>query len=77
MQRATGDPDAVTVGDLHLPNIVGYALTGAHRSTDAEMLDLLTPYAGQRHRAARLILLGGRMPPRRAPRMAPGNIAAL
>ncbi|WP_405729352.1 DNA-3-methyladenine glycosylase 2 family protein [Streptomyces sp. NBC_01537] len=77
LQRATGDPDAVTVGDLHLPNIVGYALTGAHRSTDAEMLDLLTPYAGQRHRAARLILLGGRMPPRRAPRMAPGNIAAL
>lgn len=77
LQRATGDPDAVTVGDLHLPNIVGYALTGAHRSTDAEMLDLLTPYAGQRHRAARLILLAGCRPPRRAPRMTPGNIAAL
>jgi 3-methyladenine DNA glycosylase/8-oxoguanine DNA glycosylase len=77
LQRANGDPDAVTVGDLHLPNIVGYALTGAHRSTDADMLDLLIPYAGQRHRAARLILLSGRVPPRRGPRMTPGNIAAL
>jgi len=77
LQRATGDPDALTLGDLHLPNIVGYALTGEHRSDDATMLTLLAPYAGQRHRAARYILLGGRIPPRRAPRFAPRNIAAL
>ncbi len=28
LQRSNGDPDALTVGDLHLPGIVGYALTG-------------------------------------------------
>jgi 3-methyladenine DNA glycosylase/8-oxoguanine DNA glycosylase len=77
LQRANGDPDAVTVGDFHLPNIVGYALTGERRSDDAAMLALLAPYAGQRHRAARYILLGGRIPPRRGPRFTPGNIAAL
>jgi 3-methyladenine DNA glycosylase/8-oxoguanine DNA glycosylase len=77
LQRSNGDPDAVTVGDYHLPHTVGYALTGAHRSDDATMLGLLEPYAGQRHRAVRLILLSGRVPPRRAPHMTPGNIAAL
>lgn len=77
LQRSNGDPDAVTVGDLHLPHTVGYALTGAHRTDDATMLELLEPYAGQRHRAARLILLTGRRPPRRAPRLAPGNIVPL
>lgn len=33
------------------------------------MLELLAPYAGQRHRAARLVLLAYHAPPRRAPRM--------
>lgn len=77
LQRSNGDPDALTLGDLHLPNTVGYALTGAHRTTDATMVGLLEPYAGQRHRAARLILLTGRHAPRRGPRLTPGNIAAL
>ncbi|MET9294953.1 DNA-3-methyladenine glycosylase 2 family protein [Streptomyces sp. NPDC003077] len=77
LQRSNGAPDAVTVGDLHLPGIVGYALTGRRGATDAEMLELLTPYAGQRYRATRLILLSGRVPPRRAPRFPIGNIAAL
>lgn len=77
LQRSNGDPDAITVGDLHLPNTVGYALTGEHRTDDATMLELLTPYAGQRHRAARLILLGGRFPPRRAPRFAPKDISVI
>ncbi|AEW94398.1 DNA-3-methyladenine glycosylase family protein [Streptantibioticus cattleyicolor] len=70
VQRTHGDPDAVTVGDLHLPGVVGHALTGA-RTDDAGMLELLAPYAGQRHRAVRLILLTGVRPPRRAPRFAP------
>jgi 3-methyladenine DNA glycosylase/8-oxoguanine DNA glycosylase len=74
LQRSNGDADAVTVGDLHLPHIVGYALTGRRRSDDAEMLELLAPYAGQRHRAARLILLSGRAPARRAPRFPVGDI---
>jgi 3-methyladenine DNA glycosylase/8-oxoguanine DNA glycosylase len=67
LQRSNGDPDAVTVGDLHLPGIVGYTLTG-RRTDDEGMLELLEPYRGQRHRACRLILLGGSSPPRRAPR---------
>ncbi|MFE7318934.1 DNA-3-methyladenine glycosylase family protein [Streptomyces sp. NPDC057555] len=77
LQRAQGAPDAITVGDLHLPNIIGYALTGRRGSTDEQMLELLAPYEGQRHRAARLILLSGLVPPRRAPRFPVGDIARL
>ncbi|AQT72773.1 DNA-3-methyladenine glycosylase family protein [Streptomyces sp. fd1-xmd] len=69
LQRSNGHPDAVTTGDLHLPGIIGYALAGDRDADDAAMLELLAPYAGQRHRAARLVLLAGRTPPRRAPRM--------
>jgi 3-methyladenine DNA glycosylase/8-oxoguanine DNA glycosylase len=54
-QRAAGDPDAVSVGDYHLKNVVGWALAGRDRSTDAEMLALLEPFKGHRHRATRLI----------------------
>jgi 3-methyladenine DNA glycosylase/8-oxoguanine DNA glycosylase len=74
VQRSHGAPDAVTVGDLHLPGIVGWALAGDRDADDSVMLRLLEPYAGQRHRAARLILLSGRVPPRRAPRRARGDI---
>ncbi|MFI6107422.1 DNA-3-methyladenine glycosylase family protein [Streptomyces sp. NPDC051310] len=77
VQRTHGAPDAVTVGDYHLPGIVGHALAGRRDADDAEMLELLAPYAGQRHRAARLILLSGRTPPRRAPRMTPRDITSL
>jgi DhnA family fructose-bisphosphate aldolase class Ia len=38
---------------------------------------LLAPYAGQRHRATRLIMLTGLGPPRRAPRPEAGDIARL
>ena len=67
-QRAAGDPDAVCVGDYHLPKAVGWTLAG-RITDDAGMLELLAPYAGHRHRVARLIELGGRLPPRRGPRM--------
>ncbi|MFE8016432.1 DNA-3-methyladenine glycosylase family protein [Streptomyces antibioticus] len=77
VQRSHGAADAVTVGDLHLPGIVGWALAGNRSADDAEMLELLEPYAGQRHRAARLILLSGRVPERRAPRMTRGDIGKL
>ena len=66
-QRACGDPDAVSVGDYHLPSMVGWALAG-EPADDAAMLALLAPYAGQRHRAARLIEVSGSGPPRRGPR---------
>jgi hypothetical protein len=36
---------------------------------DAGMLELLAPYQGHRHRAARLVELSGIRPPRRGPRM--------
>ncbi|WP_406394711.1 DNA-3-methyladenine glycosylase family protein [Streptomyces sp. NBC_00887] len=77
LQRSNGAADAVTVGDLHLPGIVGHALAGNRNADDEEMLALLAPYAGQRHRATRLIMLSGRTPARRAPRMTPGDIARL
>ncbi|MFB8083736.1 DNA-3-methyladenine glycosylase family protein [Streptomyces sp. NPDC056013] len=77
IQRSNGAPDEVTTGDLHLPGIVGWALAGDRAADDEAMLDLLAPYAGQRHRAVRLILLSGRVPPRRAPRMAPGDITRI
>lgn len=69
-QRAAGDPDAVSVGDAHLADIVGWTLAGRAATTDEEMLELLAPYAGHRHRATRLVLLSGRGgPPRRTPRL--------
>nr|WSX54669.1 DNA-3-methyladenine glycosylase 2 family protein [Streptomyces sp. NBC_00974] len=79
LQRSNGDADALTTGDLHLPGIVGYALAGDRDADDAAMLELLAPYAGQRHRAARLILLAGTaaIPPRRAPRMPRNDIGRL
>jgi 3-methyladenine DNA glycosylase/8-oxoguanine DNA glycosylase len=67
-QRACGDADAVSVGDYHLPSRVGWALCG-RRVDDAGMLELLAPYAGHRHRAARLVELAGIAPPRHGPRM--------
>ncbi|MGW0885045.1 DNA-3-methyladenine glycosylase family protein [Streptomyces sp. NPDC002671] len=77
VQRSLGAADAVTVGDLHLPGIVGWALAGDRDADDTEMLRLLEPYAGQRHRAARLILLSGRVPARRAPKMPKVDIGLL
>jgi hypothetical protein len=67
-QRACGDPDAVSVGDYHLPRAVGWTLAG-RITDDAGMLELLAPYAGHRYRVTRLIELGGGLPPRRGPRM--------
>ncbi|NEB93524.1 DNA-3-methyladenine glycosylase family protein [Streptomyces bauhiniae] len=79
LQRTNGAADALTLGDLHLPAQIGYALTGRRDTTDDDMLDLLAPYADaeQRHRAARLILLGGRMPNRRTHRAPHSRIAHL
>lgn len=77
LQRTLGAADALTLADLHLPVQIGYALTGDRGGTDEQMLQLLEPYAGQRHRAARLILLGGRLPNRRAHRAPHSRIAHL
>ena len=74
LQRSNGDPDAVTVGDLHLPNTVGWALAGRHRTDDAGMLELLEPYRGHRYRACLLICMTGLHAPRRAPRLTPPRL---
>lgn len=68
--RALGDPDAVAVGDYHLPHEVGYALTGT-RTDDEGMLELLAPFAGHRQRVIRLIFAAGIREPRRGARLAP------
>lgn len=65
---AYGDPDAVSVGDYHVPHQVTYALAGEPRGTDARMLELLAPFRGHRARVVRLITHGAIREPRRAPR---------
>ena len=64
---AAGDPDAVPVGDLHVPVLVTYALSGATDGDDDSMLELLEPYAGHRGRVVRLIKAAGIGPPRHHP----------
>ncbi|HKZ91986.1 MAG TPA: hypothetical protein VJZ50_07590 [Candidatus Limnocylindrales bacterium] len=67
-RSALGDPDAVSIGDFHTPNLVCWALAGEPRGDDAHMLDLLEPYRGQRARVVRLLELSGIVPPRFGPR---------
>jgi 3-methyladenine DNA glycosylase/8-oxoguanine DNA glycosylase len=67
-QRALGDADAVSVGDYHIPGIVGRALAG-EPVDDEGMLELLRPYAGHRYRVTRMLELTGTKAPRRGPRM--------
>jgi len=74
---ALGDPDAVSVGDYHLPNLVSWALAGEARGTDGRMLELLEPYRGHRARAVQLLELAGIAAPRRGPRLPLSRIADL
>ena len=74
---AFGDPDALSVGDFHLPNLVAWALAREPRADDARMLELLEPYRGQRGRVQRLLEVSGISPPRYGPRMAPQRIAGI
>ena len=64
-----GDPDAVSVGDYHMKNIVSWALAGEPRGTDERMLELLEPFAGHRGRVCVLLEAGGIGAPRFGPRM--------
>ena len=75
--RAFGDPDAVSVGDFHLPNLVSWALAGEPRGTDERMLELLEPYRGQRGRVIRLLEASGLRAPRYGPRLAPRRIEGM
>jgi 3-methyladenine DNA glycosylase/8-oxoguanine DNA glycosylase len=75
--RAWGDPDAVSVGDFHLPHVVSWAFTGERRGTDDRMLELLEPFRGQRGRVIRLLEASGIGPPRRGPRLRLQNVARM
>jgi len=72
--RALGDPDAVSVGDFHLKNLVSWALAREPRGSDERMLELLAPYAGGRALVVRLLELSGLRPPRYGPRLTPRRI---
>ncbi|MCU1586076.1 MAG: putative repair protein [Microbacteriaceae bacterium] len=67
-QRSHGDPDSVSVGDYHLPALVGWALIGKPVDDDG-MMELLEPWNGQRQRVMRLIESSGFAKPRFGPRM--------
>ena len=77
VQRALGHPDAVSVGDYHLHDLVVHALTGRPRGDDGEMLALLEPYAGHRQRVVRLIEVSGVRKPRFGPRYSPLDFRAM
>lgn len=64
-----GDPDAVSVGDYHIPNLVAWALAGEPRGDDARMLELLAPFRGHRGRVCTLLETAGIRAPRFGPRM--------
>jgi 3-methyladenine DNA glycosylase/8-oxoguanine DNA glycosylase len=69
--RALGDPDAVSVGDFHLKNLVAFALAREPRGTDERMLELLAPWQGHRARVIRLLEASGIEAPRYGPRYSP------
>ncbi|MGW5052879.1 DNA-3-methyladenine glycosylase family protein [Actinokineospora sp. NPDC004072] len=75
-QRAWGDPDAVSIGDYHLAHIVGHAILG-RRVDDAGMLEVLAPYAPQRHRAVCYITAAGLGKPRYGPRFSPRDYRSI
>lgn len=66
---ALGNPDAVSVGDYHLPHMVAWALAGEPRGSDERMLQLLEPFVGHRGRVLRLIGAAGIGAPRFGPRV--------
>lgn len=68
ISECLGDPDAVPVGDYHLPNTVAWALAGEARATDRRMLEILEPYRPHRYRAALMLKLSGIGAPKYGPR---------
>jgi 3-methyladenine DNA glycosylase/8-oxoguanine DNA glycosylase len=75
-QRVWGDVDAVSVGDFHIPTVVGWALVG-RPIDDATMLAVLAPYAPQRQRAVRYVETSGFRRPRFGPRFSPKDYRAI
>jgi 3-methyladenine DNA glycosylase/8-oxoguanine DNA glycosylase len=68
-QRAFGDADALSVGDYHVPKMIGWTLIG-RPVDDAGMIDLLEPVRPHRYRAVRLLEASGlAYEPRRGARL--------
>jgi 3-methyladenine DNA glycosylase/8-oxoguanine DNA glycosylase len=67
-QRALGDSDALSVGDYHLSQLVGWALLGRPLD-DAGMVELLERWRPYRYLVVRLIELSGPPKPRFGPRL--------
>ncbi len=63
-----GRPDAVVLGDLHLPHAVTWALAGAPRGSDKQMLELLEPLEHQAFQVVRLLFAARIDAPRRGPK---------
>jgi 3-methyladenine DNA glycosylase/8-oxoguanine DNA glycosylase len=72
-----GDPDAVSLGDAHLPDLVAWALAGEPRADDTRMLELIAPYMGQRGRVVGLLKASRIKIPRYGPRFTPRDIERL
>ena len=76
-QRAFGDADALSVGDYHVPKMIGWTLLG-HPIDDAGMIALLEPMRPHRHRVVRLLEASGlAYEPRRGARLPVQDIRAL
>jgi 3-methyladenine DNA glycosylase/8-oxoguanine DNA glycosylase len=76
-QRAFGDPDALSVGDYHIPKMIGWTLRG-HPIVDADMIELLEPMRPHRYRVVRLLEASGlAYEPRRGARLPVQDIRAL
>lgn len=76
-QRAFGDADALSVGDYHVPKMIGWTLVGRPLD-DAGMLELLDPMRPHRHRVVRLLEASGlACEPRRGPRLPVQRIHSL
>lgn len=76
-QRVFGDADAVSVGDYHIPKMVGWTLIG-RPVDDATMLELLEPMRPHRHRVVRLLEVSGlAYEPRRGSRLPVQQIRSL
>ncbi|MFT4262901.1 MAG: DNA-3-methyladenine glycosylase 2 family protein [Nocardioides sp.] len=70
LQRAHGDPDAVSFGDYHVAKDIGWALTG-EPFDDERLEEFLEPYRPHRGRVQALVARAGLRRPRRGPRMPP------
>ena len=76
-QRALGDPDAVSVGDYHLPSLVAWALAGEAQGDRRADARAARAVPGHRGRVIRLLESSGIQPEARGPRMQPRSIAAI